>query len=46
LGLPGGSEGKESAAMWEPGFYPWVGKVPSRRAWQPNPGLLPGESHG
>ena len=28
------------------GFYPWVGKIPSRRKWQPTPVLLPGESHG
>ena len=25
---------------------PWVGKFPWRRAWQPTPVLLPGESHG
>ena len=24
----------------------WVRKIPWRRAWQPTPGLLPGESHG
>ena len=28
------------------GFNPWVGKMPWRRAWQPTPGFLPGESHG
>ena len=28
------------------GFDPWVGKVPWRRAWQPTPVFLPGESHG
>ena len=28
------------------GFNPWVGKVPQRRAWQPTPVFLPGESHG
>ena len=28
------------------GFDPWVGKIPWRRAWQPNPVFLPGESHG
>ena len=28
------------------GFDPWVGKIPWRRAWQPTPILLPGESHG
>ena len=25
---------------------PWVGKIPWRRAWQPPPVFLPGESHG
>ena len=28
------------------GFDPWVRKVPWRRAWQPIPVFLPGESHG
>ena len=28
------------------GFSPWVGKMPWRRAWQPTPVFLPGESHG
>ena len=28
------------------GFDPWVGKIPWRRAWQPTPVFLPGESHG
>ena len=23
----------------------WVGKIPWRRAWQPTPVFLPGESH-
>ena len=27
-------------------FDPWVGKIPCRRAWQPTPEFLPGESHG
>ena len=27
-------------------FDPWVGKIPWRRAWQPTPVCLPGESHG
>ena len=27
-----------------PGFGPWVGKIPWRRAWQPIPVFLPGES--
>ena len=25
---------------------PWVRKIPWRRAWQPTPVFLPGESHG
>ena len=28
------------------GFSPWVWKIPWRRAWQPIPVFLPGESHG
>ena len=28
------------------GFDPWVRKIPWRRAWQPTPVSLPGESHG
>ena len=27
-------------------FDSWVGKTPWRRAWQPTPVFLPGESHG
>ena len=27
-------------------FSPWVGKIPWRRAWQPTPVFLPGDSHG
>ena len=27
-------------------FDPWVGKIPWRRARQPTPEFLPGESHG
>ena len=37
---------KNLPAMWDPGFDPWVGKIPWRRAWQPTPAFLPGESHG
>ena len=29
-----------------PGFYPWVGKIPWRRKWQPTLVFLPGKSHG
>ena len=28
------------------GFNPWIEKIPWRRAWQPTPVFLPGESHG
>ena len=35
---------KNPPAMWRPGFDPWVGKIPWRRAWQPTPVFLPGES--
>ena len=31
-------------AMWDTGFDPWAGKIPWRRAWQPTPVFLPGES--
>ena len=31
---------KNPPAMWDP----WVGKIPWRRAWQPTPVFLPGES--
>ena len=27
-------------------FNPWVRKIPCKRAWQPTPVSLPGESHG
>ena len=27
-------------------FDPWVGEIPWRRAWQPVPVFLAGESHG
>ena len=30
----------------DPGFDPWVGKIPWRRQWHPTPVLLPGKSHG
>ena len=29
-----------------PGFDPWVGKIPWRRAWQPTPVFLPRKSYG
>ena len=49
MGFPGGTSGKESAFQHRrckrPGFYPWVGKIPWKRAWQPPPVILPGESY-
>ena len=36
---------KNLPAVWEtPRFDPWVRKIPWRRAWQPTPVFLPGES--
>ena len=44
VGLSGGSDSKESVYnVGGPGFYPWVGKIPPRRARQPSPVYLPGE---
>ena len=41
--------GKEPAHAGDIGkrvrLNPWVGKIPWRRAWQPTPVFLPGESH-
>ena len=49
-GLPTGTSGKESAYQCRRhkrhGFNPWVREIPWRRAWQPAPVFLPGESHG
>ena len=46
-GFPGGtSDKKPSWQCRRPGFNPWVGKIPWRKAWQPTPVFLPGESHG
>ena len=50
MGFPGGASGKEPAFKCRKhkrhGFDPWIGKIPWRRAWQPTPVLLLGESHG
>ena len=50
LGFPGGTSGKEPACQRRRrkrrGFHSWVGKMPWRRARQPTPVSLPGESHG
>ena len=48
LGFPGGASGKEPDSQCRRHkrhrFHPWVGKIPWRRAWQPIPVFLPGES--
>ena len=41
------SSGKEPTCQCRrPGFDPWVGGIPCRRAWQSTPVFLPGESPG
>ena len=49
-GFPGGTSGKEPACQCRRrkihGFDPWFRKIPWKRAWQPTPVFLPGESHG
>ena len=46
--FPGGTSGKEHTCQCRRHkrhrFDPWVGKIPWRRAWQPTPVFLPGES--
>ena len=44
MGFPSGSDGKNPPAIGRSGLDPWVGKIPWRRAWQPTPVFLPGES--
>ena len=48
--FPGGSRDKEPSCQCRrcrrPRSNPWAGKIPWRRAWQPTPVFLPGESHG
>jgi len=50
MGFPGGSSGKELTCQCRRckrhRFSPWVRKIPWRRAQQPAPVFLPGESHG
>jgi len=49
-GFLGGVSGKELACQCRrcrrPGFDNWIGKIPWRRARQPIPIFLPGESNG
>ena len=45
--FPAGTSGKQPTCQSRRcGFDLWVGKIPWRRAWQPTPVFLPGESHG
>ena len=50
MGFPSSASGKEPACQCRRckrcGFNPWLWKIPWRRAWQPSPVFLPGESHG
>ena len=52
MGFSGGASGEEPTCqcrrLKRHEFHYWisVGKIPWRRAWQPTPELLPGESHG
>ena len=50
MGFPGGTSDEELTRQCRRhkrcGFSPWVRKIPWRRAWQPTPVLLPGDSHG
>ena len=46
LVFPGGSVGEESTDSGDAGSTPGTGKIPWRRAWQPTPVVLPGESQG
>jgi len=49
-GFLGGASGKEPTCqcrrLKRHRFDPWVGKIPWKRAQQPTPVFLPGESHG
>ena len=51
MGFPGSSVGEKSTCnagdTGDMGLIPGeCGKIPWRRAWQPTPVFLPGESHG
>ena len=50
MGFPDGASGTDPPCQCgrhkRCKFNPWVGKIPWRRAWQPTPVCLPGESHG
>jgi len=45
--FPGGSDSKRSACnAGDPGFNPWVAKIPWRRKWELAPVFLLGEFYG
>ena len=48
--VPGDTSGKEPACQCRRhkkcSLNPWVGTISWRKAWQPTPVFLPGESHG
>ena len=50
VGFPAGASGKELTCQCRRHrrhrFDPWETNIPWRRAWQPTPGFLPGESQG
>ena len=47
FGLPWQPSGKEHTFQCrQPGFDPWIGKIPWKREWQPIPVFLPGKCHG
>ena len=50
MGFPGGVTGKEPTCQFRrhkrQGIDPQARKILWRRAWQPTPVFLPGESHG
>ena len=50
MGFPGRASGEEPTCQCRRhkrhGFDPWVRKIPWKRACQPIPVFLPGESHG
>ena len=43
--FPGAQWQRTCLQYRKPRFEPWVGKISCRRAWQPTPVFLPGESH-
>ena len=44
MGFSGGSDSKVFTYNVGDWVYPWVGKIPWRRAWKLTPVFLPGES--